>query len=109
MFSQAPNDSLTYQQLKTIYRSSFCEGKKSSTETLSLRGILPLTVFPPLVLNSYFQGKKRAEEAVLAAFNNRGFILRPGFIYGIRDVPLPKMPFTASDSTLSVPLNLLGR
>ena len=34
----------------------------------------------------YFHGKKRAEQAVLDAFPDTGTILRPGFMYGTRQV-----------------------
>jgi uncharacterized protein YbjT (DUF2867 family) len=48
---------------------------------------------PSFVLRGYFEGKQRTEEALGDAFGERAFILRPGFIYGDRDVglgiPLP--------------------
>ena len=37
-------------------------------------------------LPGYFQGKRRAEEALASAFPGAGCALRPGFIYGTRQV-----------------------
>eukprot|EP00271_Cylindrocystis_brebissonii_P000666 TRINITY_DN10830_c0_g1_i2.p1 TRINITY_DN10830_c0_g1~~TRINITY_DN10830_c0_g1_i2.p1 ORF type:complete len:365 (+),score=54.85 TRINITY_DN10830_c0_g1_i2:90-1184(+) len=48
----------------------------------------------------YFKGKRRAEEAVLAAFPKSGVVLRPGFIYGRRRV---------GGTAFDVPLDLVGR
>ncbi|CAI5467205.1 unnamed protein product [Closterium sp. Yama58-4] len=49
--------------------------------------------------NGYFNGKKRAETAVLDAFPNTGVVLRPGFIYGKRRVT----------GGVEVPLDLIGQ
>ncbi len=38
------------------------------------------------MLPGYFQGKKRAEEALALRFPQGGVSLRPGFIYGTRNV-----------------------
>ena len=38
------------------------------------------------VLPGYFQGKKRAEEALALKYPQGGISLRPGFIYGTRNV-----------------------
>ena len=37
-------------------------------------------------LPGYFQGKRRAEEALASTFPGAGVALRPGFIYGTRQV-----------------------
>lgn len=37
-------------------------------------------------LPGYFQGKRRAEEALASNFPTAGVALRPGFIYGTRQV-----------------------
>jgi len=53
---------------------------------------------PSFVLHGYFNGKRRAEEAVLDSFPSAGAVLRPGFMYGDRQV-----------GTVSIPLGLLGK
>jgi hypothetical protein len=54
---------------------------------------------PDFFLKGYFNGKRRAEEAVLASYpNGGGVVLRPSFVYGVREVA-PKV---------EIPLNLLG-
>jgi nucleoside-diphosphate-sugar epimerase len=57
---------------------------------------------PDFLLKGYFNGKRRAEKAVMDTFTRDGTVLRPGFIYGTRQVPM-------SSSNLSIPLGLLGR
>jgi uncharacterized protein YbjT (DUF2867 family) len=72
----------------------------------SLRAGVPQFVFvstventlPKFVLRGYFEGKRRAEEAVMDAYPHSGTILRPSFVYGCRDV-----------GSTSVPLGLLGK
>ena len=49
------------------------------------------------VLPGYFQGKKRAEDALAAAFPTSGVALRPGFIQGTRYV-----------AGIGIPLQLVG-
>ena len=49
------------------------------------------------VLPGYFQGKKRAEEALALRFPQGGVALRPGFIYGTRNV-----------GGLGIPLGAIG-
>eukprot|EP01038_Epipyxis_sp_PR26KG_P015934 gene15934-21622_t len=64
---------------------------------------------PEFVLKGYFNGKRRAEVAVLDAYPSTGIVLRPGFIYGTRDVPLPlPIPFIPSKH-IGIPLWLIGR
>ena len=68
---------------------------------------------PDFVLKGYFHGKKRAEQAILDAYQNQAWVLRPGFMYGTRDVPFNLRPPSSSTETsggvLSIPLWLLGR
>lgn len=65
---------------------------------------------PDFVLKGYFHGKRRAEQALLDAFPavGAGLVLRPGFIYGTRVVPLPAgVPMPTNK--LHLPLGLLGK
>ena len=70
---------------------------------------------PDFVLKGYFNGKKRAEDAIMDAFQNNAWVIRPGFMYGTRDVPFNLRPSSSKSSTessggvLSIPLWLLGR
>jgi nucleoside-diphosphate-sugar epimerase len=59
---------------------------------------------PPSILRGYFNGKKRAEQAIEDAFPENSFILKPGFIYGSRYVPSP-----SGKGTMTIPLHLLGK
>ncbi len=52
----------------------------------------------------YFNGKRRAEEALLDAYPGSGVILRPGFIYGTRHVHLP-----VADTSIPLPLWIVGK
>jgi hypothetical protein len=47
------------------------------------------------VLPGYFQGKRRAEEALAMRFPEGGVYLRPGFIYGTRYVGSVGIPLQA--------------
>ena len=49
------------------------------------------------MLPGYFQGKKRAEEALALRYPQGGVALRPGFIYGTRNV-----------SGVGIPLGAIG-
>lgn len=57
---------------------------------------------PEFVLKGYFNGKKRTEEAIIEHYGGNGSILRPGFIFGTRQVPI-------GSATLNLPLWILGR
>ena len=61
------------------------------------------------LLNSYFNGKRRAEQALLDAYPDTGVVLRPGFIYGTREVPLPAALQSIAGADLKIPLWLLGK
>lgn len=63
----------------------------------------------PLCYISYFEGKRKAEEAVCSEFKEKGVVLRPGFIYGTRAIPLPDFLRTVVGPTLSLPLGIFGR
>jgi nucleoside-diphosphate-sugar epimerase len=56
---------------------------------------------PSFFLRGYFEGKRRAEEALLSAFPaaGAGVVLRPSFMYGSRTI----------SKDVSLPLGLLGR
>jgi hypothetical protein len=56
----------------------------------------------PTYILRYFNGKRRAEQAVLDSFQSNGFVLRPGFMYGNRALPAPLAGVT-------LPLGFLGR
>lgn len=58
---------------------------------------------------SYFEGKRKAEEAVCSEFKEKGVVLRPGFIYGTRAIPLPDFLRPVVGQTLSLPLGIFGR
>ena len=60
----------------------------------------------------YFEGKKKAEDSVVDVFKGNGYVLRPGFIYGNRVVPLPDflVAYTGPTcTTFTVPLLGIGR
>lgn len=69
--------------------------------------------------NGYFRGKRRAEASVMERYpGTASTILRPGFIYGQRDVQIDPNAFPpflqstaqkASGQGLSVPLQLVGK
>ena len=68
--------------------------------------------------NGYFSGKRRGEATVTESFPSSGVILRPGFIYGQRDVrvdpnvlpePLQRPFQQLARDGISVPLQLIGR
>lgn len=54
---------------------------------------------PQFILKGYFNGKKRAEQAIQDAYPDNSFILKPGFIYGSRHV----------SGTTTIPLGLIGK
>jgi hypothetical protein len=56
--------------------------------------------FPSWLLSGYFNGKRRAEAAAVAAFPDSSVILQPGMVYGTRHLP---------DSDKTIPLTLVGR
>eukprot|EP01031_Cornospumella_fuschlensis_P032730 gene32730-39568_t len=58
---------------------------------------------PAFLLHGYFNGKRRAEEAVRESYPQSGVILRPGFIYGNRGVRLPIV------GNVAVPLGVVGK
>lgn len=74
----------------------------------SLKANIPRFVFlstventlPNFVLSGYFNGKRRAEQALLDAYPDSGTVLRPSFVYGCRDVP---------GSSISIPLGPVGK
>ena len=53
---------------------------------------------PDVILKGYFNGKRRAENAVLDAYPDTGTVLRPSFIYGCREV-----------GNISIPLGPVGK
>ena len=60
------------------------------------------------MLPGYFQGKRRAEEALALKFPGSGVALRPGFIYGTRQVGgvgIPLGAIGAPERLLSFTLN----
>lgn len=51
-----------------------------------------------------------AEEAVVDTFKEKGYVLRPGFIYGTRQIPRPDfLGPVFKEPVLSLPLGLVGR
>lgn len=61
------------------------------------------------LIHRYFDGKRKAEEAVQETFKEKGYVLRPGFIYGTRAIPLPPFMNSVVGPTLSLPLGIFGR
>lgn len=57
---------------------------------------------PGFVLRGYYQGKRAAEDELLAKFPYSGVILRPGFIHGVRQVGSMKLPLNAVGSPLEL-------
>ena len=57
------------------------------------------TDLPAFVLRGYFDGKRRAEEAVADAFGERGTVLRPSFVFGNRSI----------GGGMALPLGVIGR
>lgn len=67
---------------------------------------------PDFVLKGYFHGKRRTEEALIDAYPETGVILRPGFIHGTRDVPLPSKVLGMTNPVgdkVSLPLWAVGK
>lgn len=60
-------------------------------------------------LPGYFQGKRRAEEALASAFPGAGCALRPGFIYGTRQVGGVGIPLGAIGARLHLSSFGIGR
>lgn len=72
----------------------------------------PYNTYTPIIgskalLKGYFHGKAAAEQAVLQNLKERGVVLRPGFIYGTRYVPVSSAVNTAG-SVLPLPLGWVG-
>ncbi|CAK0763396.1 hypothetical protein CVIRNUC_003053 [Coccomyxa viridis] len=62
---------------------------------------------PGAMLPGYFQGKRRAEEALALKFPGSGVALRPGFIYGTRQVGGVGIPLGAIGYPLDKVLGVL--
>ena len=79
--------------------------------SLVLSVALTLTCALFVLCCRYFEGKRRAEQALLETFPEpgTGVVLRPSFIYGHRKVALRNPLSPSSEAALDVPLNLLGR
>ncbi|MCO5615053.1 hypothetical protein L7F22_069341 [Adiantum nelumboides] len=60
--------------------------------------------FPSFILRGYYEGKKAAEDAIQIKFPYGGVILRPGFIYGDRQVGNMKIPLGVLGSPLETAL-----
>lgn len=60
--------------------------------------------FPTFLLRGYYEGKKAAEDALQIKFPYGGVILRPGFIYGDRQVGNIKVPLSLLGSPLEMVL-----
>eukprot|EP01018_Ginkgo_biloba_P014648 Gb_20932 [translate_table: standard] len=56
--------------------------------------------FGSLLLRGYYEGKRAAETELLSKFPYGGVILRPGFIYGTRQVGSLKIPLGIVGSPL---------
>jgi len=53
---------------------------------------------PDFILKGYFEGKRKAEQQLLMSYPETGVVLRPGFIYGTRQLT----------SSFGLPLGLIG-
>lgn len=60
------------------------------------------------LLKGYFHGKRIGEKAVLENLGDKGVVLRPGMIYGTRQVFLTSATNPNAVSTLSIPLSWVG-
>lgn len=58
---------------------------------------------PAFLLAGYFNGKRRAEKALMDTFQQNATVMRPGFIYGTRQVPV------SSSTSIGIPLWALGK
>lgn len=58
---------------------------------------------PSFILKGYFEGKRNAEAAVQRIFKDKGYVLKPSFVYGSRLVPV------TSSLTIPLPMWLLGQ
>lgn len=56
------------------------------------------------MLKGYFQGKRDAEQELFEQYPETGVALRPGFIYGSRDVGSGTLPL----GIVGAPLGLVG-
>lgn len=61
---------------------------------------------PSFFLPGYFNGKLRAEEALSSTYGNNGTVLRPGFIYGVRQTSMGGIPLQYIGSPLRCVLKL---
>jgi nucleoside-diphosphate-sugar epimerase len=68
-------------------------------------GSVALCLPPSAPMYGYFQGKRRAEEELLKCFPNNHVILRPGFVYGARDVGGRTIPL----QYVGGPIDYVGR
>ena len=68
-------------------------------------GSLALCLPPAAPMYGYFQGKRRAEEELLKSFPNNHVILRPGFVYGARNVGGRTIPL----QYVGGPIDYVGR
>lgn len=57
---------------------------------------------PEAVLRGYFNGKRRAEQALLSAYPENGVVLKPGFMYGTRHIDV-------NGREVQIPLGLVGK
>ncbi|KAA8494432.1 Uncharacterized protein FVE85_2673 [Porphyridium purpureum] len=60
--------------------------------------------FQPAFMRGYFEGKKMAEQVAGELFGKDATILRPAFVYGARQISIPKV-----NVSLNVPLQLIGK
>ncbi|EPY24599.1 hypothetical protein AGDE_02112 [Angomonas deanei] len=70
---------------------------------------LPFVFNRKITLKGYFHGKQGAEEGITKNLKHRGFILRPGFIYGTRYQSVPSLTTTGGGAALAMPLWMIGK
>ena len=67
-------------------------------------GSTGLKIPPSMPMHGYFQGKYNAEQKLLEAYPDGHVILRPGFIYGRRNVGSVQLPL----QLIGAPINIVG-
>ena len=68
------------------------------------KGSVGLKLPPSMPMHGYFQGKYNAEQQLLEAYPDGHVIVRPGFVYGKRNVGSVQLPL----QLIGAPINFVG-